>query len=272
MKRRSVASTSGASVGRRGRPAKTATSDTAVGRRGKASTAATSDGSASLNEQSSTVSSTDGSVGRLRKSLKTETREGTIGRRAKSAKASTSDGSVGRRGMSSKASTSDGSVGRRGKSSKASTSGGSVSRRAKSSKASTSDVSVVRRGRRPNNKMSTVITKKEKKAFYDLLCEKGFSCLKNEELLTQTLPNRTINEINAMIDNYSRKGQDSDTSDGKQPIETWFELIHQTIPNATKKDDLSAVLVDILSEMSAKGLATNGSDGDEEATDSDLKP
>ncbi|CAG2166204.1 unnamed protein product [Oppiella nova] len=130
-----------------------------------------------------------------------------------------------------------------------------------SSVVTTSQPSVGRRKRGSNRTDTKSFTQREKKAFYECLQSKGLSCLKNEELLLEVLPNRTITEINAFIDTYSRKAQElnrrsdeamnggSNSTSNKQPIEKWFELIHQSIPNASKKDDISAILIDIFGDI-----------------------
>ncbi len=62
-----------------------------------------------------------------------------------------------------------------------------------------------------------------------------------------------------MIESYSRKGRElnkrteesveSESNSDKQPIEEWFDLIHQMVPNAFKKDDMSFIFAEIFEEL-----------------------
>ena len=65
-----------------------------------------------------------------------------------------------------------------------------------------------------------------------------------------------------MIDNFSRRAQEmnrkneenlsdiqtSDPNANKPSIEKWFEVIHQLVPPISKKDDISAILVEFFDE------------------------
>ena len=82
-----------------------------------------------------------------------------------------------------------------------------------------------------------------------------------------------------MIDGFSRKaqelnrkteesvsGMETDPNASKQPIEKWFDLIHQMVPNPSKKDDISAILIDIIEDC------RNGEPDVLGSADGELKP
>lgn len=116
---------------------------------------------------------------------------------------------------------------------------------------------------------------REKSSLLAALKSKGFHIISTPEQLLADLPGRSLAEIAALINMYKIKkpvrctnveqqavavlhaNSDSGSGASTPPIESWYRIIHNNMNSRCKRDDLSAVLSDVM--MSIASEADDGS-------------